>query len=302
MKIKPLALVLAVSGIMLVSCEKENTNTPQIDREIENAFREQYSGATRVAWDFRQGYYVADFWLNQVEAQAWYTPQAVWHMTETDVRYADLPQAVRDAFETSEYADWRIDDIDMLEHPDRETFYVIEVEQAKVEYDLYFTADGVLVKAVLDGAGTGNGSGSGNNGTGDGGAGNGNGNGGGTSHQPTTIGEAIKAWIAERYPQARIVDIENERGAIEVDIVDGRTPREVVFSSEGEWRYTETEIRQSELPATVLDALKASQYGSWRIDDVDHRDSPTGEYYLIELESGEREVVVKIDASGNILQ
>ncbi len=301
MRIKSLALVLAVSGITLVSCEKENTNTLRIDREIENAFREQYSDATRVGWDFREGYYVADFWLNQVEAHAWYTPQAAWHMTETDVRYADLPQAVRDAFEASEYADWRIDDVDMLEHPDRETIYVIEVEQAKVEYDLYFTADGVLVKAVQDGAGTGTGNGTGS-GSGSGGTGDGTGTGGGSSHRPTTIQESIRAWIAERYPEARIVDIETERGTIEVDIVDGRTPREVVFSSEGEWRYTETEIRQSDLPATVLDALKASQYGSWRIDDVDHRDSPTGEYYLVELESGEREVVVKIDASGNILQ
>lgn len=287
MKIKLLPLALAVSGIALVSCEKNDNLS--VDREIDNAFRERYSDATRVEWKFLQGYYVADFWQDRGETQAWYTPQGVWHMTETDVRYADLPQAVKSAFEQCEYADWSIDDVDMLEYPDRETVYVIEVERAKEEYVLYFTPDGVLVKAVRDGAGTG---------TGNTGTGNGD---GGSSHRPSTVQSSVKEWIALHYPQARIVDIETERNTIEVDIVDGRTPREVVFSSAGEWIHTQTEIPQSAIPAAVLDALKASQYASWRIDDAEHRLTPAGEYYLVELESGNRETTLKIDAGGNIL-
>ena len=319
---KLLTLALAVSGVAFASCEKDDNI--RVDRGIEDAFRDRYPDATRAEWEFRQGYYVADFRQNLIETQAWYTPQGIWHMTETDVRYADLPQAVKGAFERSEFAGWRIDDIDMLEYPDRETVYIVEIEQAKAEYDLYFTPDGVLVKAVPEGIGTGNnntgnvggntnpgnsGNENGNTNTGNttpvppvnpGGTGNVNGN-GGTSHQPSVIQPTVREWIAQRYPQARIVDIENERYTIEVDIVDGRTPREVVFSSAGEWVYTQTEMRQADIPATVLNGLKASQYGAWRIDDVDHYLTPTGEYYLIELESGNREMNLKIDTGGNLI-
>jgi hypothetical protein len=83
--------------------------------------------------------------------------------------------------------------------------------------------------------------------------------------------------------------------------VDGRTPREVTFTRTGEWTRTETELRRTEIPAPVTAAIAASQYSAWRVDDVEHHDTPAGEYYLVELESGHREVTLKIDGSGNIL-
>ena len=36
-------------------------------------------------------------------------------MTETDIPYNALPQAVKMSFENSEYASWKRDDIDKLE-------------------------------------------------------------------------------------------------------------------------------------------------------------------------------------------
>lgn len=156
-----------------------------------------------------------------------------------------------------------------------ETVYIIEVEQGNIEYDLYYSPEGVLVKAV----------------PGEGAAG----------YQPADVLPVIKEFIAKKYPQARIFDIEYENGRIEVDIVDGSIPREVVFTRAGEWSYTKTEVRKSSVPATVLEALAATEYGSWRIDDIDHYLTPTVEYYIFELESGSREVNLKIDTAGNIL-
>ncbi len=286
MKMKLLTFLIAFVCITLTGCDDDNI---RVNREIEEAFRARYPHASRVEWECQRGYYVADFYQNKIETQAWFTPQAVWHMTETDVRYADLPQAVRSAFEQSEYAGWRINDIDMLEYYDRDTVYIIEVEQGNVEYDLYFSQDGVLVKVTPYGDGTDNGTGneSSDNGT--------------SPREPSTILPAVKEWIAQHYPQARIIDIDIEHNTIEVDIVDDLTPREVIFSSDGEWLRTVTEVRQADVPAVVLDALKTSQYGSWQIDDIDHYITPTAEYYLFELESGNHEIKLKIDANGNLL-
>lgn len=310
--------LLAFAGSALAGCDDQDGI--RVDRQIESAFHDRYPLATRAEWEFRLGYYVADFRQNTAEAEAWFTPQGVWHMTETDVRYADLPSTVRSAFEQSEYyAGWRIDDIDMLEYPDRETVYIIEVEQNRAKYDLYFTPDGVLAKVTTFGTNTPDPNPvitptptpdpvvtptpdptpdpvvtppptpaptptpTPNPGT----------------YRPSTILPAVQAFITEKYPQARIVDIENEHSRIEVDIVDGRTPREVIFTSAGEWIHTQTEVWQSNVPAVVMNTLNAS-YAGWRIDEIDHYLTPTGEFYLIELESSHREVTVKIDANGNL--
>ena len=265
-----LAAVLA--GIAFAGCEDDNI---KVDTAIDNAFRQQYPDATRVEWEKKQGYYVADFRLNNTDAEAWYDRQGAWRMTERDVRYEQLPATVKTAFEAGEYSAWRIDDIDMLERPDAETVYIIEVEQGKVEYDLYYSTDGVLIKAVPDG-----------------------GNSGG--HQPSAVLPAVKEYIAAHYPQARIVDIDEEYNTIEVDIIDNKTPREVVFTKAGEWKYTKTEVRKADVPEVVLNALTASEYGAWRIDDIDMYQTADGDYYLFELESGSREIDLKINTNGNI--
>ena len=71
---------------------------------------------------------------------------------------------------------------------------------------------------------------------------------------------------------------------LEVDIVDGTVLREVRFDAADRWVQTKTEILLSEVPPVVLDALRASQYGTWRIDEVDHYASPAREWYRFELD------------------
>ncbi|WP_163223322.1 PepSY-like domain-containing protein [Bacteroides sp. 214] len=273
MKTKLFMFTLAVAGLFFVGCSDDDDNI-KVDQTIQNAFEVQYPDVTRVEWEMKSGYYVADFKQNGMETEAWYSGQGIWKMTETDVLYKDIPQAVKSAFEASEYATWHVDDVDMLEMPDVETVYIIEVEKGKEEYDLYYTIDGVFVKAMVDTNGT---------------------------YLPTTVLPAIKEFIAVKYPQARIVDIDQERNTVEVDIVDNKISREVVFDLNGEWMHTKTEVRQADVPQTVLNALATTQYGSWRIDDVDHYVTANSEYYEFEMESGKQEVLVKIDMNGNVL-
>ena len=117
---------------------------------------------------------------------------------------------------------------------------------------------------------------------------------------PPSVIASVKDFIAGKYPGARIVEIDAERNSIEVDIVDGYVSRDVVFSSAGQWLYTETDLRKSDLPQAVLGTL-AAQYGGWYVDDVNLIETPSGSYYLLELESGHRETRLKIDAGGKIL-
>lgn len=48
-------------------------------------------------------------------------------------------------------------------------------------------------------------------------------------------------------------------------------------------------------------AIKASQYATYKIDDADFIETQTGEWYLVELESGKQDVKLRIDTTGKIL-
>ena len=49
-----------------------------------------------------------------------------------------------------------------------------------------------------------------------------------------------------------------------------------------------------------MNALKASEYKDYKIDDIDLIEKPAGIFYLFELEQGEREIDLTISAEGNI--
>lgn len=74
-----------------------------------------------------------------------------------------------------------------------------------------------------------------------------------------------------------------------------------MLNGAGEWVCTQWDIRYGELPQDVAEAIAASQWASYYIDDIEFIQSPSGEYYLVELERGEREVTLRIDAQGRIL-
>jgi hypothetical protein len=111
----------------------------------------------------------------------------------------------------------------------------------------------------------------------------------------------IQASVIEIYPQARIIDMDRDRKTIEVDIIDSNNiKRDVYLDLSFRWLRTETDINRNALPAEVINRI-ASEYASWFIDSAKQVDTPQGSYYLLEIEKGERDRYIKIDATGNIL-
>ena len=93
---------------------------------------------------------------------------------------------------------------------------MIEVEKQNQEVDLYYSADGTLIKSIVD--------------TDD----------DNTEHLPVQLTEAMKNFINEKYPNARIleVDVEDDRndwdfGYTEVDIIHNGISKDVLFNQTG---------------------------------------------------------------------
>lgn len=267
-------IALALTAFALSACDKEDSDDRvNVSVELQKAFTVKYPDAGRVEWEKKGVYAVADFVQNQEEVSAWFTQDGKWYLTETDLAVAALPEAVRTSFLSGDYGDWRVEDVDKVERPATETVYVIEVEQGKQEIDLYYSSDGVLVKTVVD---TDQDS---------------------DDYIPTQLPPVVAAFIKENYPQARIMEVEQERGITEVDVIDGSRGKELLFDVNGAWISTSWDIRPPELPDAVKNTVLGS-YAGYTTDDADVFETPQGNYYLLELERGEHEIEVKLDFDG----
>lgn len=263
---------LLLAGFAFTSCDDDNDNyTP--GEEIVNVLYEKYPNAQRVDWELQRDHYVADFRDNNIEKEAWFNTKGEWVMTESDIPFEDLPQAIQTAFGESEYKDWRVDDVDMLERVEMETMYVIEVEKGKQEFDLFYAEDGILIKAIEDLD---------------------------NNYQPNTVPEVLKKFINNKYPQATIVDIEIEKGITEIDILHENKAKELHFNSANEWLYTTWEVKEREIQE-IADNVKAANPG-FHVDDIDYKESAdNSKVYIFELEQGDHEKYVTVDMEGNIV-
>ena len=135
-----------ISLNVLTGCDDDD-NPVRVSESLKNTFYAQFPNATRVEWEMKRGYCVAEFW-DSAEMETWYNSNGSWCMTETDLGRSvnQLPKAVQEAFQASEYNQWKVDDLDKYERPDM-TFYKVEVESAgKRDRNLFYAEDGILLK------------------------------------------------------------------------------------------------------------------------------------------------------------
>ena len=274
MKTKLSVLALAMCGMLaFTSCDDDDNNYLP-DQTITKAFDEKYPDAGKVEWETKGGYEVAEFHVSGNETEAWFDNKGNWVMTKTEINFGLLPEAVRKSLKSSEYKDWKSTDFDKLERSNAATVYVIEVEQGEQEFDLYYTEDGILLKAVPDDDND--------------------------NFQPTVVPQTITDAINEMYPGATILEFDSEKTGFEVDILHNNIYKDVYFNTGNEWLYTEWDIKEVNLPAIIMNAYKASDYKDYRIDDIDVIENPTGISYVLELKKGNDEVKMTISSEGKI--
>ena len=160
--------------------------------------------------------------------------------------------------------------------------YVIEVESGEKEYELTYLEDGTLIREEAEWV----------------------------EHTPVTPGQTseVKELVKTKYPQAVILDIEEEKGGIEVEISDGGRQKEVYYKlADGvlSWMHTTYEIEEREystLPEGVRQALADLSGSGMEVDDVDFFETETGNYYRIEVEDRGADKYVYVAENGEMLQ
>ena len=117
-------LIYLCAVSILASCIK----LPDIDvsgesQEAKAALLAQFSSANIKNWDSRLGYVVVNFTLDvengtPANCVAWYDRNGKWYLTESSMKYQELPAAVTAAFEGGDFKDCNIEEVYCLDAPE----------------------------------------------------------------------------------------------------------------------------------------------------------------------------------------
>lgn len=236
--------MMTLGVISLQSCDKEDDNNLQISAGLQEAFDARYPHASRVDWERTGEFYEAEFTENGGEHKAWFTFEGVWVMTEYDIPFTQLPQAVQDAFAAGTYASWRVDDVDKIEKSDMSVVYIIEVESGTQEYELTYLEDGTLIRENTEWS----------------------------EHLPVAPDQlsSVKELVKEMYPQASILDIEEEKGTLKWKFATEAVRKKYISNSPmgnlsgciplTKWKDTKSRI----FPRLCNRLYKRSQEAEWK--------------------------------------
>lgn len=146
MKIQMLTMMF-IAALAFSACSDDDNDGITVPEAISQALTAKYPSVSHVEWSQKGAYYVADARLDGHDVDVWFNAQAQWQLTETEILWNEVPGTVQTAFEGSEYASWKREDIDKLEYPLQPVEYVIEVEKGNTEYQLFYSEDGGLLNA-----------------------------------------------------------------------------------------------------------------------------------------------------------
>ncbi len=134
-----LLIAVIAMGLLIQSCSKYKDN-----------FHTMFPNATNENWSRHDGYKLVTFLENGYNMTAWFDENDNWYMTNTNILYHELPNAVRTAFEASEWASWAIEEVEKIDRLNMESVYTIEVENDATdeEYVIAYLEDGTVTGGI----------------------------------------------------------------------------------------------------------------------------------------------------------
>lgn len=112
----------------------------------------------------------------------------------------------------------------------------------------------------------------------------------------------VKAAFAEKFPNVKKAKWDKESETEwEAEFKLNGKEYSANFTSDGTWKETEYEIKESEIPVKVKNILD-NEFAGYEIDEVEISETTEGKIYKIELEKGETEMEVAIYANGEIVK
>lgn len=121
---------------------------------------------------------------------------------------------------------------------------------------------------------------------------------------PTQVPEEVMTAFQRMFPETRFAEWEKDKknNLYKADFYSENREKEVCFSADGQWIYTQTDLFEQELPEAVLEYVKTNHPDRY-IDDADYFETPAMNYYQLELDKAkERDIYIKLTESGELIR
>jgi hypothetical protein len=130
-------------GILSTSCAQGKKAAPAA---VQAAFKAKFPTVQKVKWDLEhEGEWEAEFKSGGKEMSANFKADGTWLETETELKEADLPQAVKDAA-AAQFPGSKAEEVNLVETPAQPAGYEVELENGEITVEALFSADGTLLK------------------------------------------------------------------------------------------------------------------------------------------------------------
>lgn len=290
-----------------------DNNDSKVPEAAKNTFKEMYGDIEDVKWETVKEYYVARFNAPITKAgekkytsSAWFSKEGAYCQSEEDVNINKIPAAVKagfDAYKQLHYADWTLDECEMVSRKGMGLIYVFEIEKGQEEREISVSEQGDILKDVLDVDDD-----SDDNEYND--------------ILPVVVPEglenALKTVFPENYDKISILEVEVEVNEIEVDVLEKVSDtksvhKEVKFTKDLKWVSTEYDATMEEAIALMGETVSqrliamAKAAGINIMDpmvqkgiEIEVVENANGRIFELEIELGELEMELVIDSKGNI--
>lgn len=108
---------------LFFSCENSyapdwyGISSNEVPAQVGNALKSMYPYAESIEWEYRDGYYTAIFRSDGFMTEAWYTHEAHWLLSVTDISYTALPQLVLTYIESHGYTPKQLEKCNKISRP-----------------------------------------------------------------------------------------------------------------------------------------------------------------------------------------
>lgn len=145
-------LLLALAVVLTGAAQAQELTAKQVPVAVTAAFQKAHPAAKQVKWEKEDGNYEAEFKQGVEELSVVLTAAGQLLETETEIRVAQLPAAVRGKL-TSAYAGYQVTEAaKIVTAATGATTYEAELRKPGKKMDVIFDANGEVVKTELGGS------------------------------------------------------------------------------------------------------------------------------------------------------
>lgn len=141
---KKLGVAMLSAALTMASQVDAQTNS-NVPEKVKASFSKKFPNVKEVKWDKEnETEWEAEFKMNGKKYSANFTPDGVWKETEYEIKYAEVPEVVKQKLKT-EFNGYDIEEAEIAETKDGKV-YEFALEKGKTELEVAISPDGKVLK------------------------------------------------------------------------------------------------------------------------------------------------------------